>query len=71
MKGQLPDKPCYGCTERAVGCHGSCAEYQEADRKRIEARKAAHRESRALEDYTEVKKSAIWRTIRKVRHRKG
>jgi len=24
-----PDAPCFGCTERHVGCHGSCPLYGE------------------------------------------
>lgn len=71
MKGQLPDRPCYGCTERAVGCHGRCREYLEADRRRVEAKKAEYRKRHGVGDYLEVKKTAISRTIRKVRHRKG
>ncbi len=71
MKGTLKDKPCQGCTERTPTCHGSCKEYLEAIERQAEKRRAAYQESRGNGDYLATKRSAIRRTLQKVRNRKG
>lgn len=71
MKGPLKDKPCHGCTERTPTCHGNCKEYLEAIQRQTEKRRAAYQESRGNGDYLATKRSAIRRTIQKMRNKKG
>lgn len=45
---------CFQCTERRVGCHGSCERYAawvKAERERKEAERAAKAEKNALDEY--------------------
>lgn len=71
MKGTQKDKPCRGCTERTPTCHGSCKEYLAVIERQTEKRAAAYQESRGNGDYLATKRSAIRRSLRNVRHRKG
>lgn len=45
---------CWHCTERRVGCHGSCERYAawlKAERERKDAERAAKAEKSAMDEY--------------------
>ena len=43
--------PCHGCTERKIGCHGSCPRYAEYRSEREEAYKK-RREAMLIDEYS-------------------
>lgn len=47
----LNSSPCFKCTERAVGCHGTCETYRTWSAKRDEAKMARRKYEEAV-DFT-------------------
>ena len=56
--------PCYGCADRAPGCHGRCEAYMEFDRQNRARREACNRATAAAIGATE---SFRWRPKRRPR----
>lgn len=57
--------PCKGCTDRAVGCHGSCAKYQAFNAEREKIRAA--RQQDHLERYAKIDSVIAWKKYDKSR----
>lgn len=53
------DCPCYGCQERAVGCHGKCDQYKAWDGKRQAEKLERHRRASLLHGADKRKKAAV------------
>lgn len=53
--------PCMGCTDRTLGCHGSCWRYIDWTEERAEAKKKQREEQKLNQALCEVKERTIKR----------
>lgn len=62
------DAPCYGCGERAAGCHGRCERYR-AFRAGVDERNQARYEEMMKRPQMPMKEKAVVRALKRRRRR--
>lgn len=62
----MPLNPCKGCTDRQIGCHGSCAAYTEWKAFNDEVRERKHSEQNLNRSISEI----LWKDHTPYKQRK-
>lgn len=61
----LANFPCKDCAERAVGCHGNCQKYKEAQAENERIKAAVLKIKKAEDDYSGFKAKTVFVTQKK------